>query len=70
MRPNTPVSGPWMKTNCGNCAGVMWTRDPLSTYEKGGVCDECLYLLTDSLYDQRGKQWQVQRRTFHNPFAR
>jgi hypothetical protein len=69
QRPNTPVSNPWIKTNCTNCRLPMWTRDPLSTWEQGGICEECEYVLRSEFHNLNRRQFQTQRRIqFVDPF--
>ena len=43
-----------METKCHGCLNPMWTRDPTAIWEKGGMCEECSYLLiTDRQIQQR-----------------
>ena len=67
-RPNTPKTNPWIETKCHACLNPMWTRDPLSTWEHGGVCEECLFVQIGDYYDRARQQFGVQARTIPNPF--
>jgi hypothetical protein len=67
-RPGTPLTAPWIATRCHNCRNPMWTRDPLSTWEHGGMCEEDDYILRSELADHGRKQFQQQARTYHDPF--
>ena len=60
-RPNILVTSPWIKTQCRNCVLPMWTRDPLSMWEKGGVCEECDYILRSELHEQRHQRMRSRR---------
>lgn len=67
-RPSTPLSDPWIETKCHNCRERMWTRDPTSTWEQGGICEECDYLLHDKMYDIRRSHLNLQVRAYIDPF--
>jgi hypothetical protein len=67
-RPGTPPTNPWIETKCNNCISTMWTRDPLSTWEHGALCDECYYVLTSEVHDHGHRQFNRQERTLHDPF--
>jgi len=67
-RPGTNPASAWIKTRCCMCKYEMWTRDPLSTWEHGGVCEEDEYILREELATYGRKQFQQQARTFHDPF--
>lgn len=67
-RPGTPLTDPWIKTNCQNCLLPMWTRDPLSTWEHGGICEECDYVLRTGMADMRAAQQNRMRALVLNPF--
>lgn len=55
-RPGISPRAPWISTRCTNCREPMWTRDPLSTWEQGGICEECLYITVTEMTDARVKQ--------------
>lgn len=67
-RPGTPLTNPWIKTQCSNCFLPMYTRDQTSTLEKGGMCEECNYVMTTEVLELQGKQWNRQLRAPHDPF--
>jgi hypothetical protein len=59
-RPNTPPTNPWIETKCGNCLERMWARDPEATWERGGLCQECLYYIVS---EQTQARVNAQNRT-------
>ena len=67
-RPGTSPLQPWIETKCHECVSKMWTRDPTSTWEFGGVCEECEYRLRSGMNEQQGRQYNLQARTIHDPF--
>lgn len=67
-RPSTPKSNPWIKTKCHECLNEMWTRDPLSTWQHGGFCEECEYMLRTEMQSHGQRHWQIQQRTQVDPF--
>jgi hypothetical protein len=67
-RPGTPKTNPWIQTKCHVCLGPMWTRDHTSTWEHGGICEEDEYLLRSEMSTHNRRQFQVQARTYHDPF--
>lgn len=68
QRENTPESNPWIVTTCHECRERMYTKDPLSTWEHVGLCEECHYLLMSRMHEEGRGQWQHQQRSLHNPF--
>lgn len=67
-RPNIPKTDPWIKTKCHGCLSPMWTHDPLSIWEQGGVCEECDYIIRTQLSVNDKRQFGVQQRVLHDPF--
>lgn len=67
-RPNTSLANPWIETKCHNCLGKMWTRDPQSTWEYGGICETCDYTLRNELSDYGKQQLGREARAFFDPF--
>lgn len=65
-RPSTPKSNPWIGTRCHECKQPMWTKDPLSTWEKGGICEECFWILTDAQVSTTNQQYRA--RVYRDPF--
>lgn len=63
-----PKSGGWLKTQCRNCVLPMWTRDPMSLWENGGICEECHFLYVSEMQTGDRRQFQIQARTYHDPF--
>lgn len=68
MRPNTPSIGPWTVTKCHNCLAPMYTRDPLSVWEKGALCEECSYILRSELHEHGQRHFRIQARGPVDPF--
>ena len=66
-RPGTPPQDPWLKTQCHSCLNPMWTRDPLSTWEHGGLCEECAYVVREDV--GRTNMHFRDAPKFHNPFG-
>ena len=67
-RPGTSVTNPWIKTKCHSCLNEMWTRDELSRWEHGGLCEECGWLARENMGDLARKQFQQMARKPWDPF--
>lgn len=67
-RPGTPPTNPWVETKCHECLGKMWTRDPMSTWEHGGLCDECDYILRSEVQTNNNRRFSLQAHTIWDPF--
>lgn len=68
-RPVTPVTNPWIKTYCNQCRQLMWTRDPKSTYEEGGFCEECAYIMREDLRETGNRRAAQMATKPYNPFG-
>ena len=67
-RPGTSQDASWIKTQCHSCLLPMWTRDPLSTWENAGTCEECSYLFREDLGSQVARR-NGSARAPYDPFA-
>jgi hypothetical protein len=67
-KPGTSLTNPWIATKCHRCLLPMWTHDQQTTWEQGGLCEECAYTLITERGVHQWHHFQVQQHRLVDPF--